>query len=267
MAHLAGVSSRTASNRDRNRALCRIFPLMRIPEVRYALFSDYLPHIIQNPKGAEGSHIHPCSLHLSNTLGKEKEKHPCLAAMPLKSGYHSLSSDSHDSDSDSDLSNAAAQEQQPNGLAKSPWTLIPTTLALVCLLTWIPLVLFAWKATTELALARQLLVPPPPQQQQDVGYTFIPGGYAKVPGYGLVFNHTYCDGIRDPEGAKQRGCVFDPGQGGWIHRACQDPEVLEWWMSLPEWEVRLPIPPPQIEPSMFCYLPDLGIIWCRAMAD
>jgi hypothetical protein len=175
--------------------------------------------------------------------------------MPLQSGYHRVSRDDHDDD-DSDRSSAAAQEPQLSALTKSLWILIPTTLALVCLLTWIPLVLFAWNATIELALARQLLVPSQ-SRQQDLGYTFIPGGYVNVPGYALVYNHTYCDGIRDPEGAKKRGCVFDPGQGGWIHRLCQDPEVLEWWMSLPEWEVRMTI---FLKPSMLCYLSGLGII-------
>ncbi|KAI1323994.1 hypothetical protein F5Y16DRAFT_424426 [Xylariaceae sp. FL0255] len=63
---------------------------------------------------------------------------------------------------------------------------------------------------------------------------FIPGGALPVAGYGLVYNTTYCNGWEDPEGAKARGCVLDPSQGGWVHELCHDPDLLEEWMQLPD---------------------------------
>src|SRR4051812_906864 len=29
-------------------------------------------------------------------------------------------------------------------------------------------------------------------------------------GFGLVYNSSYCNGVKDPQGARQKGCVFDP---------------------------------------------------------
>ncbi|KAH7321831.1 hypothetical protein BKA65DRAFT_513072 [Rhexocercosporidium sp. MPI-PUGE-AT-0058] len=63
---------------------------------------------------------------------------------------------------------------------------------------------------------------------------FIPGGTLPVPGYGLVYNTTYCNGWADPEGAKLRGCVLDPSQGGWIHELCHDPALLAEWLKMPD---------------------------------
>ncbi|KAF3799123.1 hypothetical protein GCG54_00015304 [Colletotrichum gloeosporioides] len=85
----------------------------------------------------------------------------------------------------------------------------------------------AWNATRELAKVRKLLA-----SQTEPEYTFLSGGHANVPDYGLVYNHTYCNGLKDPEGAKQRGCVFDPTAGGWIHHLCLDAELRDWWFSM-----------------------------------
>lgn len=63
---------------------------------------------------------------------------------------------------------------------------------------------------------------------------FIKGATLPVPGYGLVYNTSYCNGWADPSGAKARGCVLDPSQGGWVHRLCHDPALLDEWMSLPD---------------------------------
>ncbi|KAI1820009.1 hypothetical protein F4861DRAFT_94908 [Xylaria intraflava] len=63
---------------------------------------------------------------------------------------------------------------------------------------------------------------------------FIPGGRLPVAGYGLAYNTTYCNGWEDPEGAKARGCVLDPSQGGWVHELCHDPSILKEWLELPD---------------------------------
>lgn len=63
---------------------------------------------------------------------------------------------------------------------------------------------------------------------------FIPGGRLPKPGYGLVYNTSYCNGWDDPDGARARGCVLDATQGGWIHELCHDPGMLAEWLRLPD---------------------------------
>lgn len=63
---------------------------------------------------------------------------------------------------------------------------------------------------------------------------FIPGGSLSVPGHGLIYNTSYCNGWEDPEGARSRGCILDLSQGGWVHELCHDPDLLAEWMTLPD---------------------------------
>ncbi|KAE9373179.1 hypothetical protein N431DRAFT_557358 [Stipitochalara longipes BDJ] len=74
----------------------------------------------------------------------------------------------------------------------------------------------------------------PPVPHDTLTSSFILGGTLPVPGYGLVYNTSYCNGWADPEGAKARGCVLDSSQGGWIHELCHDPALLDEWLKLPD---------------------------------
>ncbi|KAK5996705.1 hypothetical protein PT974_02045 [Cladobotryum mycophilum] len=65
-------------------------------------------------------------------------------------------------------------------------------------------------------------------------HAFITGATLPAAGYGLVYNTSYCNGWEDPEGAKARGCVLDPTQGGWIHELCHDPALVKEWLKLPD---------------------------------
>lgn len=57
-----------------------------------------------------------------------------------------------------------------------------------------------------------------------------------VPGYRLAYNSSYCNGVKDPEGARSRGCVFDPVHGGWVHRLCHDEELYHAFTTENEWD-------------------------------
>ncbi|RFU72110.1 hypothetical protein TARUN_10153 [Trichoderma arundinaceum] len=76
--------------------------------------------------------------------------------------------------------------------------------------------------------------PHPHTHQETHNIGFIPGGTLPVAGYGFVYNTSYCNGWEDPQGAKARGCVLDPTQGGWVHELCHDPGLLREWMKLPD---------------------------------
>ncbi|WQF84148.1 hypothetical protein CDEST_09162 [Colletotrichum destructivum] len=57
-----------------------------------------------------------------------------------------------------------------------------------------------------------------------------------VPGYRLAYNSSYCNGVNDPEGARSRGCVFDPVHGGWVHRLCHDEELYNQFTTKNNWD-------------------------------
>lgn len=57
-----------------------------------------------------------------------------------------------------------------------------------------------------------------------------------VPGYRLAYNSSYCNGVNDPDGARNRGCVFDPVHGGWVHRLCHDEELYNEFTTMNHWD-------------------------------
>ncbi|WYZ39066.1 hypothetical protein EsH8_III_000980 [Colletotrichum jinshuiense] len=57
-----------------------------------------------------------------------------------------------------------------------------------------------------------------------------------VPGYRLVYNSTYCNGVKDPEGARRRDCVFDPVHGGWVPRLCHDEDLYKQFTTQNDWD-------------------------------
>lgn len=50
----------------------------------------------------------------------------------------------------------------------------------------------------------------------------------------MVYRQSYCNGWADPQGARERGCILDSLQGGWIHELCTNPELLEEWKAMPD---------------------------------
>ncbi|KAK2052709.1 concanavalin A-like lectin/glucanase [Colletotrichum caudatum] len=61
-------------------------------------------------------------------------------------------------------------------------------------------------------------------------------GRLHLPGWRLIYNSSYCNGIKDPEGARARGCIFDPVQTGWMHGRCVDKELTEEFINSHQWE-------------------------------
>ncbi|KAJ5021994.1 hypothetical protein PSV08DRAFT_357838 [Bipolaris maydis] len=57
-----------------------------------------------------------------------------------------------------------------------------------------------------------------------------------VPGFRLAYNSSYCNGIEDPEGARARGCIFDPIQTGWMPGPCVDMELTNEFIASHEWK-------------------------------
>ncbi|KAG8169317.1 hypothetical protein KVR01_000062 [Diaporthe batatas] len=64
----------------------------------------------------------------------------------------------------------------------------------------------------------------------------VGAGSLHVPGYRLAYNSSYCNGVRDPEGARARGCIFDPIQTGWMPGACVDTELTEEFITSEQWQ-------------------------------
>ncbi|KAK2049012.1 hypothetical protein LZ31DRAFT_572851 [Colletotrichum somersetense] len=61
-------------------------------------------------------------------------------------------------------------------------------------------------------------------------------GILHLPGWRLAYNSSYCNGFHDPDGARARGCVFDPVQAGWVHGLCVDKELVENFINSHQWE-------------------------------
>lgn len=67
--------------------------------------------------------------------------------------------------------------------------------------------------------------------ESDVGH-----GMLHIPGLRLAYNSSYCNGIEDPEGARARGCIFDPIQTGWMPGPCVDMELTNEFIATHEWK-------------------------------
>lgn len=61
-------------------------------------------------------------------------------------------------------------------------------------------------------------------------------GHLHIPGFRLAYNASYCNGVRDPTGARARGCIFDPVQTGWMPGLCVDTELTDAFIASHEWQ-------------------------------
>jgi hypothetical protein len=102
----------------------------------------------------------------------------------------------------------------------SIWAYVRFMLLVTCAAGWFVAIAITWTASRDL-----IKIPQP---------GFLPGGNLSVPGYGMVYRQDYCNGWADPEGARERGCILDSMQGGWIHELCTNPELLEEWNAMPD---------------------------------
>lgn len=155
--------------------------------------------------------------------------------MSSKAGYHRVSiGDEKDADdeislsSDDDTLTPTQHRRHAFSVAYLAWLVARFLVGAACVLTWAGSIFLAWRSTDEISRARQVVFP---QGQLN----FIEGGHLTgAPGWGLVYNASYCNGLADPVGARQRGCVFDAAQGGWIHSLCSDRQLLEEFWKLPD---------------------------------
>jgi hypothetical protein len=100
------------------------------------------------------------------------------------------------------------------------WPLLRFVALGACAVGWFAALAITWTAS------KTLIKSPQPG--------FLPGGNLSVPGYGMVYRQSYCNGWADPQGARERGCILDSLQGGWIHELCTNPELLEEWKAMPD---------------------------------
>jgi len=89
-----------------------------------------------------------------------------------------------------------------------------------CAVEWFAAIAVTWAASKTL-----IKIPQP---------GFLPGGNLSIPGYGLVYRQSYCNGWANPQGARERCCVLYSLQGGWVHELCTNPELLEEWKAKPD---------------------------------
>ena len=136
--------------------------------------------------------------------------------------------------------------RKPRTLLSKFWLCIRVIFITASVITWAASLWLTHLASRELGRARSLI--PNPSNSSSPAYgeessalhyqipvtSFIPGGTLPVPGYGLAYNTSYCNGWADPEGAKARDCVLDPSQGGWVHQLCHDPALRAEWVNLPD---------------------------------
>lgn len=170
--------------------------------------------------------------------------------MAAQSEYHRVSSDTIDSidglsneEEALSLKRAALRRQslfQRRVLAC--WSVLRILCICLFLATWVPTILLNLKTSGMLTAARRTMFDPDMPK-------FLPGGHLTIPGWGMIYNQSYCNGLADPRGAIERGCVLDPMQGGWIHKSCHDPELTEEFINLPDFgwylDVNLTQPIPQ----------------------
>lgn len=64
----------------------------------------------------------------------------------------------------------------------------------------------------------------------------VGSGSLHIPGFRLAYNASYCDGNRDPDGARARGCIFDPLQTGWIPALCVNMNLTNEFTASQKWE-------------------------------
>ena len=144
----------------------------------------------------------------------------------------------------------SSRQRHPRRLLSTLWLCARIVFILASILAWAASLWLTHLASRDLDRARSLipdsstsngnhpkpayLDEDPPRHHEILTAGFIPGGTLPVPGYGLGYNTSYCNGWVDPEGAKVRDCVLDPSQGGWIHQRCHDPELLAEWLRLPD---------------------------------
>ncbi|GJC81033.1 hypothetical protein ColLi_03871 [Colletotrichum liriopes] len=75
-----------------------------------------------------------------------------------------------------------------------------------------------------------------PSKQGNVHHHSNSAQLLHVPGYRLAYNSTYCNGVKDPEGARRRDCVFDPVHGGWVPRLCHDEDLYKQFTTQNDWD-------------------------------
>ena len=138
------------------------------------------------------------------------------------------------------------QRRKPRTLLSKLWLCTRLVLITASVVAWLASLWLVHLTSRELGRARSLFpntnnssrpiytAENPIHPPQIPTTSFIPGGTLPVPGYGFAYNTSYCDGWTDPEGAKARGCVLDPSQGGWVHELCHDPALRAEWMALPD---------------------------------
>ena len=139
------------------------------------------------------------------------------------------------------------RRRKPRTLLSKLWLCTRVVFVTASVIVWAASLWLTYLASRELGRAHSLIsnlsssssLPAyseknPPLHHEMLTNGFVPGGTLPVPGYGLAYNTSYCNGWADPEGAKARGCVLDSSQGGWIHQLCHDPALLAEWMSLPD---------------------------------
>lgn len=139
------------------------------------------------------------------------------ATMP---GYDELHLDSDNEDTSSDDGTGTTYQRPKPATTwlrslKLCWAI---GTAITCIVTWAACLFLAWEAVDNLpAVNRKRLGALEPQA----------GTMLSIPGFALAYNTTYCNGVKDPKGARERDCVFDPVHGGWIPRLCHDPELTQ----------------------------------------
>lgn len=101
------------------------------------------------------------------------------------------------------------------------------TCLLVFFVSWASSIILAFRATGELSRAGHILFP-------NSRPSYVSGAHLDAPHFGLLYNSSYCNGLKDPSGARERGCVLDPVAGGWIHKECSDPDLLTEFLKLPD---------------------------------
>jgi hypothetical protein len=170
------------------------------------------------------------------------------SSRPYNDGYGKLALDDPELDSDEGTVTPTVftNRYKRRTFCSSLWLCARVVFITAAIVAWAASMWLTHLASRELVRARALISQPrenhcpthadkdPLNNHEIITTGFIPGATLPVPGYGMVYNTSYCNGWKDPEGAKARGCVLDPSQGGWVHQLCHDPELLEEWLSLPD---------------------------------
>lgn len=104
------------------------------------------------------------------------------------------------------------------------------TVSIAFFATWTGTMIFAWQVANDIGMPSALKVG---TDESSAASDTTGNNWDHIRlRFSVAYNSSYCNGIKDPYGARERGCVLDPIHGGWIHNSCSDAGLLAEFIQI-----------------------------------